>query len=77
MTGRGSRDGDDADRVQRIAIERETRSRSEVSRLARGVSVDTPWLPEEDMRRSPLSEYLSLHPSLTHHRNINPFENKV
>ena len=37
-----------------------------------------PWLLEEDMeRRSPLSEYMPLHPSLTHNRNINPFENKV
>ena len=34
--------------------------------LQEGASVGTPWLPEEDMgrRRSPLSEYMSLHLSL-------------
>ena len=43
-----------------------------------GASIGTPLLLEEDMgRRSPLAEYMSLHPSLTHHRNINSFENKV
>ena len=46
--------------------------------LQGGASVGTPWLLEEDMeRRSPLSEYMFLYPSLTHHRNINPYENKV
>ena len=41
-------------------------------------SIGTPWLLEEDMeRRSPLSEYMSPYPSLTHQRNINPFENEV
>ena len=67
------------DRVQRIAVERGTCSWPEASltSLQGGASVSTPWLPEEDMRRSPLSEYISLHPSLTHHRSINPFENKV
>ena len=67
-------------RVQRIAVERGTRSQPEVSltSLQGGASIGTSWLLEEDMgRRSLLSEYMSLHPSLTHHRNINPFENKV
>ena len=70
----------DLERVQRIAVEWGTRSRSEASlmSLQGGASVGTQWLLEEDLgRRSPLSEYLSLHSSLTHHRNINPFENKV
>ena len=68
------------DRVRRIAVERGTRNRTEVVSdvLARGASVGTSWLLEEDMgRRSPLSEYMSLQPSLTHHRIIKPFENKV
>ncbi len=61
------------------AVERGTRSRSKASlaSLQGGASVGTPWLPEEDMGRSPLSEHMSLYTSLTHHRNINPFENKV
>ena len=70
----------DLDRVQRIAVERGTCSWSEVSltSLQGGASVGTPWLLEEDMgRRSPLSEYMSLHPSLTYHINRDPFENKV
>ena len=46
--------------------------------FARGASVCTPWPLKEDMgRKGPFSEYMSLHPSLKHHRNINPFENKV
>ena len=65
-------------RVQRIAVERGTHSRSEESQLERGCKRWHPKLPEENMgRKSPLSEYMSLHPSLTHHRNINSFENKV
>ena len=44
----------------------------------KGMQACTCRLLEEYMgRRSPPSEYISLHPSLTHHRNINPFENKV
>ena len=45
------------DRVQRIAVERGARSRSDASltSLQGGVSVGTLWLPEEDMERSPLS----------------------
>ena len=62
------------------AVERRTGSRSEASltSLQWGASVGTHWLPGEDMgRRSPLSEYMSLHPSITHHLNINSFANKV
>ena len=52
--------------------------RSSLTSFQGGASVGIPWLREEDMgRRSPLSEYMSLHPSLRHHRNINPFENNV
>ena len=60
----------DLDRMQRIAVERGICSRSEASltSLQGGASIGTPWLQEEDLgTRSPLSEYLSLHPSLTHH----------
>ena len=83
VTGSRSRNENHAIRFrkrQRIAVERGTRSRSEASltSLQRGARVGIPWLLEEHMgRKSPLSEYMSLHPSLTHHRNINPFENKV
>ena len=55
------------DKVQRIVVERGTHSRSEASltTLQGGTSVGTPWLLEEDMgRRSPLSDYISLHLSL-------------
>ena len=65
---------------QRIVVERGTRSRSEASltSLQWGASVGTPWLQEEYMERSNLlSEYMSLHPSLAHHKNINPLVNKV
>ena len=52
--------------------------RVSLTSLQEGTSIGTPWLLEETKRRrSPLSEYMSLHPSLTHHRNINPFKNKV
>ena len=70
----------DLDGVQRIAVERGTRSRSEASltSLQGSASVGTLWFQEEDMgRRSLLYEYMSLPLSLTHHRNINPFENKA
>ena len=70
----------DLDRVQRIVVELWTRSRTEASltSLQGGASVGISWLLEEDMgRRSPLSEYMSLHPPLTHHRSINPIENKL
>ena len=63
-----------------MTVDLEKRSRSEASLTTfQGCPiVGIPWLPEEDMgRRSPLSEYMSLHPSLTHHRNINPLKNKV
>ena len=48
-------------------------------RACKGMQALAPaWLLEEDMgRKSPLSEYISLHLSLTLHRNINPFKNKV
>ena len=51
------------DRVQSIAVKPGTRSWSEVSLtiLQGGASVSTPWLLEEDMGRSPLSEYMSRH----------------
>ena len=50
----------DLDWVQGIGVEQGTRSRSEASltSLQGGASVGTPWLPEEDMGRSPLSEYM-------------------
>ena len=70
----------DLDREQRIAVECRTCSRAEASlmSLKGGASIGIPWLLEEGIgRRSPLSEYMSLHLSLTHHRNINLFENKV
>ena len=70
----------DLDRVQRITVEWGIRSWSEMSlmSLQGGAGVGTPWLLEEDMgRRSPLSEYMSHHLFLTHHRIINPCENKV
>ena len=56
----------------------ETQSiRLSLTSLQGGASIVNPWLLEEDMERSPPSEYMALHPSITHHRNINPFENKV
>ena len=70
----------DLDRVQRIAVERGTCSLSEASltSLQGGASVGTSWLLEENTGRgSPLSEYMSFNSYITHHRNINPFENKV
>ena len=45
--------------------------------LQGGASVGAPWFPEEDMRGSPLSEYMPHYPSLTDHRNTNPLENKM
>ena len=69
----------DLDRVQRIAVERETRSRAEASltSLKGGASVGTPWFLEEDMEsRSPLSEYVS--PSISQLTTaVGPFENKM
>ena len=65
----------DLDRVQRIAVERGTRSRPEESltSLQGGASVGTPWLPEEDKGRSPLSEIrLSIYLS---NNNSGPFKN--
>ena len=56
----------DLDRVQRIEVERRTRSRSEASltiRLASSTSVGTPWLPEEDMGQEEVS-YLSIYLSI-------------
>ena len=53
----------DLDRVQRIAVERGTRRRSEASLTSSqgGAGVGTHWLLVEDMgRRSPLSEYICL-----------------
>ena len=35
--------------------------RSSLTSLQGGASVGTPWPPEKDMGRSPLSEYMSLH----------------
>ena len=46
---------------------------SSLTSLQRGASVGTPWLPEEDMGRSPLSEYMSLHLSLKTTTNSGPF----
>ena len=81
ITERRPRDENHAVRLrqrQRSSRTRDTQQIRGVSdKHAKGASVGTPWLLVEDMRRSPLSEYMSLHPSLTHHRNISPFENKV
>ena len=83
VTGRRPRDENHAVRFRQCA---ENRSRSRDTQPARGVSDELsrwckrchPWLLEEDMaRKSSLSVYISLYPSLTHHGNINPFENKV
>ena len=57
----------DFDRMQRIVVERGTRSWPEASLtgLEGGASVSTPWLLGEDMgRRNPLSEYMS--PPISH-----------
>ena len=83
VTGRRQRDESHAVKFRQSAENcsraRDTPSiRSSLTSLQGGASVGTPWLLEEDMgRRSPLSEYMSLYPSLTHHRNIKPIENKV
>ena len=80
VTGRRPRDENQAVRFRQNA---ENRGRARDTKLIRGVSdelasVDTPWLQEEDTeRRILLSENMSLHPSLTHHRNMSPIENKV
>ena len=79
VIGRRPRDENHAVRFRQGA---ENRSRARDTQPIWGVSdehasVGTPWFLEEDIGRSPLSDYMSLHPSLTHHRNINPFENKV
>ena len=82
VTGRIPRDENHAVRFRQSG---ENRSWARDAQLIRGVSDELasgckcwhPWLLEEDTGRSPLSEYMSLHPSLTHHRNINPFQNKV
>ena len=42
--------------------------------LQGGASVGTPWLLVEDMGRSPLSEYMSLHLSLKQHQTVGPFQ---
>ena len=68
----------DLDRVQRIAVERGTRSWSEVYRLARGCKRCHPLVSgRRYVKKSSISEYMSLQPSLTYHRSINPFENKA
>ena len=87
VTGRRPPDENHAVRFRQSA---ENRSRVGYTQPIRGVKLSdatacmevkasgTSWLLGEDMgRRSPLYEYMSLHPSLTHHWNINPFENKV
>ena len=60
---------------QRFGDEPGTRSRSEASltSLQEGLSVGTPWLPEEDIGRSPFSEYMSLHLSLNKQLTVDPF----
>ena len=68
------------DRVQIIAVERWTCCRLEASltSLQGGASVGTLWLLEEDMgRRTPLSEYMSLHLSLYKQQTVSPLENKM
>ena len=54
--------------LKRITVERGTRSQSEASltTLQGGASVGTLWLLEEDMRISPLSEYICLSTHLSH-----------
>ena len=63
----------DLDRVQRIAVEPETRSRAEASRPARGCKRWHPLAPGRRYgTRSPLSEYISLHLSLKLATNSGP-----
>ena len=80
VTGRRPRDENNAVTFRQSAenrVEPGTRSRSEVSRLARGCKRWHPLAPGRRYGKKKSSEYISLHPSFTHHRNINPFENKV
>ena len=83
VTGMRPRDENHAVRFRESA---ENRSRARDTQPTRGVSDELakgykcrhPLASGRRYeRRSPLSEYMSLHPSLTHHRNISPFENKV
>ena len=81
VTGRRSRDENHTVRFgrgQRIAVDWGTRSRAVASltnlqELAAPGSWKNLW--EEEVLY--LSKFMSLHPSLTHQRNINRFENKV
>ena len=83
VTGKRSRDENHAVRLRQSAENlsraRDTQPTRGVSdELARGCKRWHPLVPGRSMgRRSPLSEYMSLHPPLTQHRNVNPFENKV
>ena len=69
VTGRKPRDENHAVRFGQSA-ENGSRAwdtqliRSSLTSLQGGASVGTPWLPEEDMRRIPLSGYISLHLTL-------------
>ena len=82
VTVRGSRDENHAVRFRQSA-ENHSRAwdtqpiRSVSDERARGCKRWNLLSSGKDMRISPLSEYMFLHPPLTHHRNINPFENSV
>ena len=75
VTGRRSRDENHTVRFRKSA---ENRSQARDTQQTRGVSDKLArgckhWHLEEDMGRSPLSEYMSLHPSLTHRKKHQPF----
>ena len=69
------------DRVRRITVERGTHSRSgHLWRACKAVQALAPpdsWKKIWEEELLSLSECMSLHPSLTHHRKINPFKRKV
>ena len=82
VTGRWSHDENHAVSFRQRA---ENRSRAKDTQPIRGVSDELArgckrWhrlAPGRRYGKKSSYEYISLHPSLTHHRNINPFENKV
>ena len=78
----------DENHAGRFRQSEENHSQLRDTQPIRGVSDELvrgfkPWHPLASGRRYgrrsslSLSEYISLNPSLTHHRNINPFEHKV
>ena len=83
VTGRRSRDENRAVRFRQSAENSRVRdtqpTRAVSDELARGCNYSHPQAPGRRYRKKKTSlwVYMSLHPYLTHHRNINPFENKV